>query len=456
MNKLAEICAARAKRTGAGSRPLPAKMPALPARRDWAGALRRRRRAIIAECKAASPSQGVIRGSYDPAALARCYQTGGADALSVLTEPAYFHGEPAHLAAVKAAVALPVLRKDFLLDELDLLETRLMGADAALLIAAVLGDRLPAMVAAAARCGLDALVEVHDERDLAGALRAGAKIIGINNRDLKTLAIDLATTERLAVRVPGRVLLVSESGIERGADLARARRVGARAALVGTVLSRSGDPAAALTKLRRDAGVEVKICGVRDPRQAEEIARLGVDYIGINFYAPSPRSVDGARGAEIAAAARAGGARTAGVFVDEKNDIIAGLAQSCKLDFAQLHGEETPAACAELPLPVVKAFKVNDRFTAAAAAAYATAGWLCDAGSNALAGGTGETFDWKKLAGLPRQRPLFLAGGITPDNAVRAVQAADPDVLDIASGVESAPGVKDMGKVELLLHALGC
>jgi len=456
MNKLAEICAARAQRTGAGNRQLPERLPDLPARRDWAGALRARRGAIIAECKSASPSQGLIRGAYDPAALARTYQCGGADALSVLTEPQWFGGSDDHLRAVRAAVPLPVLRKDFMLDPLDLLESRLLGADAVLLIVAALGDKLPLMLAAAQRVGADALVEVHDAAELDRAVRAGAAIIGINNRDLRTLKIDLATTEKLAAQVPAGTLLISESGIETGADFARVRRAGARAALIGTALSRQPDAAAALTRLRRGSGVEVKICGVTQPAQAQAIAALGADYIGINFYAPSPRSVAAARGAEVAAAARAGGARTVGIFVDEDAGRVRDLADRCRLDFVQLHGSETPAYAAALALPYLKAFKVNAAFTAAQAQDYAgAAAWLFDAGSSALAGGTGQTFDWSRLAAVPRQRPLLLAGGITSDNAAAGVAAADPDVLDLASGVESAPGIKDMAKVAQLLRAVG-
>lgn len=456
MNKLAEICAARAQRTGAGSRPLPERLPDLPPRRDWAGALRARRGAIIAECKSASPSRGLIRGAYDPAALARAYHRGGADALSVLTEPQWFGGSDDHLRAARAAVPLPVLRKDFMLDPLDLLESRLLGADAVLLIVAALGEKLPLMLDAARRVGVDALVEVHDAAELDAAARAGASLIGINNRDLKSLRIDLATTERLAPRVPAGALLISESGIASGADFARARRAGAQAALIGTALSGQADAAAALTRLRRGAGVEVKICGVTQPEQAQAIALAGADYIGINCYAPSPRSVDAARGSEVAVAARSGGARTVGIFVDEEAGRVREIAAQCRLDFVQLHGRETPDGAEALGLPYLRAFKVNEAFSAVQAEAFSgAAAWLFDAGSTALAGGTGETFDWSRLAAVPRQRPLFLAGGITPENAAAAVAAVDPDVLDIASGVESAPGVKDLAKVAAVLRAVG-
>jgi len=206
---------------------------------------------VVAEIKRRSPSRGEIRADFDPVACAKACAEAGAAALSVLTDERWFGGRLDDLGAVRAAVDLPLLRKDFVLDAYQIDEARVAGADAVLLIAAVLEpDALAALRRHAARRGLDALVEVHDEAELEAARAAGADLLGVNNRDLRTFAVDLATTERLAPRVPEGTVLVAESGILRHADVERLERAGAHAVLVGEALMREPDVAAALRRLR--------------------------------------------------------------------------------------------------------------------------------------------------------------------------------------------------------------
>ncbi len=212
-------------------------------RRDLRAALAARGRAIIAEVKKASPSKGVIRADFDPLAIARGYAAAGAAALSVLTEERYFQGHLDYLAAIRGAVELPLLRKDFLFDPYQLYEARAYGADAVLLIVAILPDTLlHELLWLADELNLSALVEVHDGDELARALGCGARLLGINNRDLRTFHTTLEITERLVPAVPRDALVIAESGIEAVADIERLERAGVKAFLIGEAFMRAPDP----------------------------------------------------------------------------------------------------------------------------------------------------------------------------------------------------------------------
>lgn len=236
-------------------RPLPELLAALegaPPARPFAAALRGPGIRLIAEVKAASPSKGVLRADLDPVALARTYASAGAAAISVLTDRPYFQGSLEHLRAVREALPQgpPLLRKDFLIDPYQLYEARLHGADAVLLIVAALTPSLLGELLQGARAlGMDALVEVHHEEELQVALAAGADLIGVNNRDLRTFHTDLATTERLRPLVPPHVTLVAESGVHTRDDVARMAACGVHALLIGEALVVAPDPAAKIRDL---------------------------------------------------------------------------------------------------------------------------------------------------------------------------------------------------------------
>jgi indole-3-glycerol phosphate synthase len=205
---------------------------------------------VIAECKRRSPSKGVLRADYDPVAIAGAYARAGAAAISVLTEPTFFDGSLDHLAAVRTAVDVPLLRKDFIVCEYQLLEAVVAGADAVLLIAAALApSELAALHARAVGLGLDVLVEVHSAAELPASLDAGARIVGVNNRNLRTLEVDVHASDALIAQIPSEVVAVSESGLRSADDLTRLRALGCRAFLIGERFMTAPDPGAALADL---------------------------------------------------------------------------------------------------------------------------------------------------------------------------------------------------------------
>lgn len=249
--KRGEIAAAKGKLP---VRELEQLVSAAPPVRDFAGALRAKAAAtgmgLIAEVKKASPSAGLIKADFDPVAVARMYERGGATCLSVLTDEPYFQGSLDDLRAVRSAVSIPVLRKDFMLDRYQVLEARAAGADCILLIAECLNDcDLRDLYFYASELGMDALIEIYDPENLDRVLKLEPELLGINNRDLRTFVVDLDHSIRLGAKVPPSTILVSESGIKDGSDVARLRQAGCRALLVGETLMKSGNVAAKITEL---------------------------------------------------------------------------------------------------------------------------------------------------------------------------------------------------------------
>ena len=249
--KRREIAAAKAATPMAD---LERRARAAPPARGFVGALRARiaagRPAVIAEVKRASPSKGLLRENFDPAEIARSYERGGAACLSVLTDRDYFQGAPEHLETARAACALPVLRKDFMLDPYQVAEARAMGADCVLLITAALDlPRMREMESAALELGMAVLVEVHDDKELDSALQLRTPLIGVNNRDLRSFETRLETTLGLLPKVPEGRIVVTESGILRCEDVARLRESGVNAFLVGEACMRAPDPGALLARL---------------------------------------------------------------------------------------------------------------------------------------------------------------------------------------------------------------
>jgi indole-3-glycerol phosphate synthase/phosphoribosylanthranilate isomerase len=440
-------------------------------RRSFAAALGRPGVNVIAEFKRRSPSRGVIREDLHPVKAAQAYEVAGAAALSVLTEEQFFGGSLEDLKEARGATLLPVLRKDFIVDPYQLWEAWYAGADAVLLIAAALGDRELATLQATAReIGLDALVEVHDREELRRALAVGARLVGVNNRDLRTMDVSLQTSLDLAPEIPDEVTAVVESGIKGPGDLRRLRDAGYDAFLVGEHLMASADPGLALEDLiressarrwpgrasRRPARVAVKVCGITTVEDGLAAARLGADAVGLVFWPRSPRWVDRDKARQISRALPPFVLRV-GVFVDAAPEWVARTAEDVGLDVLQLHGRETPEEVARLPRRVIKAVRVGEGFAPEEALRYEghAGGILLDTRTDGLPGGTGQAFDWSHARKV-RENVSFLglAGGLTADNVHMALAAVRPDLVDVSSGVESSPGRKDPGKMRAFLEAV--
>jgi indole-3-glycerol phosphate synthase/phosphoribosylanthranilate isomerase len=425
---------------------------ASPTGQSLKGALGRRGARFVMEVKRASPSQGHLRPEADPAAMAHAYR-GAADAMSVLTDTPYFAGSFDDLRAVRQVFDGPLLAKDFIVDPRQVPEARIAGADAVLAMLSVLDDVEAAEVMAEARrLGMDVLVEAHSETEVRRAVALGAEIIGINNRDLKTLEVDLGTTERLAGLVPRDRLLVSESGISNRADVERLA-CHADAFLVGSSLMRAPNPAEAARAL---VFGRVKVCGLTSPREATMAAASGATYAGLIMVPGTPRALTLEQAREVREVARNLGTATVGVFRHEKVAQVASNARSLALAAVQLHGEEDAAYIAALRnlLPteteIWAAGAVEGDIPAPREGADRT---LFDTSVNGRSGGTGRVFDWTRLEGREEVSRSILAGGLNAGNA-QAAAAVGAYALDVSSGVESAPGRKDAAKLQAFFEAL--
>lgn len=417
----------------------------VPSQRDFYQALRQNKPAFILECKKASPSKGLIRHDFDPVAIARVYQD-YASAISVLTDEKYFQGDFSFLPLVSAAVSQPVLCKDFIISPYQIYLARYYQADAILLMLSVLDDdRYRQLSDVAHSLKLGVLTEVSNEEELQRAIQLEARVVGINNRNLRDLSIDLNRTRTLAPRLPSGVTVISESGINRYAQIRELSQF-ADGFLIGSSLMSEPDLTMAV---RRVILGENKVCGLTRAEDALAAYRAGALYGGLIFVETSPRHVDPAQAEKVIAGAPL---RYVGVFRDAPVDQIVNIAGQLKLAAVQLHGRENqqtisqlrqqlPASCqiwkalsmdGELP---VRNLRDVDRY-------------LLD---NAQ-GGSGQTFDWSVLNGESLDN-VMLAGGLNAENCSRAAQL-DGIGLDFNSGVESQPGQKDPNKIAAVFKAL--
>ena len=414
---------------------------------------------VIAEVKRRSPSAGGLAAADDDvAARARAYESGGAAAISVLCEPHWFGGSLDDLRAARAAVRLPILAKEFVVDPRQLAVLRVAGADLVLLLASLHDRRaLASLVVEARALGLEPLVEAHTVEELQRALATGAQLIGINNRDLNSLEVDLERGERLRSLVPDDRLVVAESGIEHPATLVRWRALGFDAALIGGALMRAGDPAAA-TRAFVAAGRPpddiaaadrlplVKICGIVADEDLLAAAAAGADAIGLNVVARTPRGLEPERAAALARLARSlpNPPRIVLVTADETLASLHRLVETVDPDAVQLSGNESTEVLAGLSRPAWKVVRPGgsaDQIVAEARRWLDEPGCeriLLDAAHGSMLGGTGRQVERSVAAEVARQVPVILAGGLRSESVAGAVLEVPAVGVDVASGVEVA------------------
>jgi len=428
-------------------------------------ALRQQDFNFICEVKKASPSKGIIAEHFPYLDIAKEYEMAGAAAISVLTEPDFFKGDKKYLQEIASTVKIPVLRKDFIIDEYQIYQAKVWGASAILLICACLDvPMLTKFRELADSLGLASLVEAHDEKEVQMAIDCGARIIGVNNRNLKDFTVDVQNSVRLRNLVQDDVIFVSESGLETPEDIQVLRDNNIGVALMGETFMRSPNKVEKLAYLYGPTYYtpKVKMCGISKVETIPAVVEAKPDYMGLVF-APSKRQVTVDQAKILVEELHRGYAqkygsdtehdkndtiKTVGVFVNETVDNLVTIANEANLDAVQLHGDEDETFIQSLKertnVEVWKAIQIR---TAADTEKWIDSSadmLLFDAYHKDERGGTGEVFDWSSLDAF--ERPFMLAGGIDSTNVARAIRTVRPYGIDISSGIETN-GMKDDKKI---------
>ena len=438
-------------------------------------ALRQQDFNFICEVKKASPSKGIIAEHFPYLDIAKEYEVAGAAAISVLTEPDFFKGDKKYLQEIASTVKIPVLRKDFIIDEYQIYQAKVWGASAILLICACLDvPTLTKFRELADSLGLSSLVEAHDEHEVQMAIDCGARIIGVNNRNLKDFTVDVQNSVRLRNLVQDDVIFVSESGLETPEDIQVLRDNNIGVALMGETFMRSPNKVEKLAYLYGPTYYtpKVKMCGISNVETIPAIVDAKPDYMGL-IFAPSKRQVtveqaktlveelhkqyavrynseaEQTEPVTILDTASSETIKTVGVFVNETVENLLKIAEEVKLDVIQLHGDEDEFFIQILKeqsnVEVWKAVQVRSAADAEKWIDSSADMLLFDAYHKDERGGTGEVFDWSSLDEF--ERPFMLAGGIDSTNVARAIRTVRPYGIDISSGIETN-GVKDDEKMK--------
>ena len=435
-------------------------------------ALRQQDFNFICEVKKASPSKGIIAEHFPYLDIAKEYEVAGAAAISVLTEPDFFKGDKKYLQEIASTVKIPVLRKDFIIDEYQIYQAKVWGASAILLICACLDvPTLTKFRELADSLGLSSLVEAHDEHEVQMAIDCGARIIGVNNRNLKDFTVDVQNSVRLRNLVQDDIIFVSESGLETPEDIQVLRDNNIGVALMGETFMRSPNKVEKLAYLYGSTYYtpKVKMCGISKVETIPAVVEAKPDYMGLVF-APSKRQVTVDQAKTLVEELHKQYAnrynrdaeqcsnqtlihqefiKTVGIFVNETLDNLVTIATEVNLDAVQLHGDEDEAFIQSLKertnVEVWKAVQIRSAADAEAWIDSRADMLLFDAYHKDERGGMGEVFDWSSLDEF--ERPFMLAGGIDSTNVARAIRTVRPYGIDISSGIETK-GVKDDEKIK--------
>lgn len=451
-------------------------------------ALRQQDFNFICEVKKASPSKGIIAEHFPYLDIAKEYEVAGAAAISVLTEPDFFKGDKKYLQEIASTVKIPVLRKDFIIDEYQIYQAKVWGASAILLICACLDvPTLTKFRELADSLGLSSLVEAHDEHEVQMAIDCGARIIGVNNRNLKDFTVDVQNSVRLRNLVQDDVIFVSESGLETPKDIQVLRDNNIGVALMGETFMRSPNKVEKLAYLYGSTYYtpKVKMCGISKVETIPAIVEAKPHYMGLVF-APSKRQVTVEQAKTLVDELHkqyektygtpavsmnsktekdsnglgkentiSEAIKTVGVFVNETLDNLVAIANKVNLDAVQLHGDEDEAFIRSLKerinVEVWKAVQIRSASEAETWIDSSADMLLFDAYHKDERGGTGEVFDWSCLDEF--ERPFMLAGGIDSTNVARAIRTVRPYGIDISSGIET-DGMKDNDKIKAFINVV--
>lgn len=409
--------------------------------KNFYSALKEGKISIIGEIKKASPSKGLIRPDFPYLDLAREYE-GAVEAVSILTEEDHFKGSMDYLADISKDIATPTLCKDFIFTKEQVYLARANGASTILLIVRILEQELlEELLATARKLKMEPLVETHTEEEVKRAIEAGAKVIGINNRDLSTFSVDINKSIEISKGIPKDIAIVSESGIRTREDVARLEEAGIDAILVGETFMRSDDIVSAARELRGNT-TEIKVCGIKSETEVDILNKTKPHYTGFVF-AKSKRQVDKSTAMTLRSKLHSS-IKTVGVFVDETFENVVDIARECSLDIVQLHGSEGSELCNRLR--ALGEFKVWKALPGESVTKYIISNYSASTDSllfDSTNPGGGETFDWDKLK---EENHMILAGGLDPYNVGEALTKVEPKIVDVSSGVEGENG-KDYNKV---------
>ncbi len=403
--------------------------------------------ALITEIKLASPNENHLGDSADIESKAKQYEQGGADCISIVTEKYFFNGNPEFIKKAKQLIKLPVLQKDFVIDDYQLYEAKIARADAILLIARILSRKdLINLINLSIQLNIEPVVEINNENDLEKVLRCKTRIIAVNARDLDTFEVSVDKACDLIKKIPDKFIKLGFSGIKGPAEIEKYRNAGANGVLIGTSLMKAENIGEYIKSLHihyddiSNTDVKVKICGIRSLEAAKVAVEAGADFLGFNFVPTSRRFIKPDDALKIIKSI-IGQVKIVGVFQNADIEYLNDLARKLELDFVQLHGSENNDYINNVDIPIIKSVSLVDTLQKIPAKYF-----LLDR----IKRGTGKMVDFEKAAKLASDFPLFYAGGLNPDNVLEVVRKVKPFAVDVAGGVETE-GMQNLEKIRLFV-----